>query len=252
VINFVPMSAQETPKLTSAIIAHPAVRAINFTGSDRVGRIIAGEAAKYLKPVILELGGKAPVVVLDDADVDDCARGLLFGGMINSGQVCMSSERVIVQKGIKDALLAALKKHVQGVRAGSPTEAGISSLFTEASAENFVKLVSEAKEKGAEVVVGDLKREGALVNPHIMLGVKRGMQLWEKESFGPVLSIAVADSIDEAVELANDTEYSLTSGLWTTNVHRAFEVAPRIRAGSVNINGATINAEPFIGLAGLG
>jgi acyl-CoA reductase-like NAD-dependent aldehyde dehydrogenase len=105
--------------------------------------------------------------------------------MVNSGQVCMSTERVIVQKGAADALLAALKQNVALISAGDPKTSALSSLFTETSAESFISLVTEAKEAGAEVIAGDLKREGALVRPHILLGVKRGMRVWEKESFGP-------------------------------------------------------------------
>ncbi|KAI0026983.1 aldehyde dehydrogenase [Vararia minispora EC-137] len=252
VINFIPMSQQDTPKLTTDIIAHPLVRTITFTGSDRVGRIIASEAGKYLKPCIFELGGKAPSIVLDDADIEQCARGLLYGGIINSGQVCMSTERVIVQEGVAQALLAAIKTHVASITTGDPKQSAISSLFTEASAKNFIGLLQEAKDAGAEVIVGDLERDGALVRPHILVGVKKGMRLWKQESFGPVLSVAVADSVEHAIELANDTEYSLTSSLWTRDIYRAMDVAARMRAGSVNINGTTINSEPLVGLAGLG
>ncbi|KZV64148.1 aldehyde dehydrogenase [Peniophora sp. CONT] len=251
VINFVPMSPEDTPTLTQEILAHPAVRNVSFTGSDRVGRVIATECAKHLKPCVLELGGKSPAVVLADANFDDCARGLLAGALMNSGQVCMSTERIIVERSAVEPLVAALKKHIASITAGDPATSAISSLFTETSAEGILGLLRDAKDAGAEIVAGDIQRDGALIKPHIVLGVKRGMRLWEQESFGPILSITVADSVDHAVELANDSEYSLTSGLWTNSL-QALDIAARIHAGSVNINGMTINNEWGNGIAGLG
>lgn len=174
-----------------------------FTGSDRVGRVIATECAKHLKPCVLELGGKSPAVVrillckdelvlilpyaqvLADANFDDCARGLLAGALMNSGQVCMSTERIIVERSAVEPLVAALKKHIASITAGDPATSAISSLFTEASAEGILGLLRDAKDAGAEIVAGDIQRDGALMKPHIVLGVKRGMRLWEQESFGP-------------------------------------------------------------------
>ncbi|KAI0312825.1 aldehyde dehydrogenase [Amylostereum chailletii] len=252
VVNFLPMSAQDTPTLTPIIIGHPYVRTITFTGSDRVGKLIAMEAAKYLKPCVLELGGKAPSVVLADADIAQAARGLVFGGMLNSGQICMSTERVIVERPALEPLLEAIKQATENLATGDPATSQITPLFTETSAGTVVELIREAQEAGAEVIVGDVKKDGALVRPHVVVGAKRGMRLWEKESFGPILSIAVAESVDHAVELANDSEYTLTSALWTKDVHKAMDVARRIRAGSTNINGPTIQSETGLGIAGLG
>ncbi|KAJ7698589.1 Aldehyde/histidinol dehydrogenase [Mycena rosella] len=256
VINYISMSRESSPALTAEIIAHPLVRKINFTGSDRVGRIIATEAAKHLKPTVLELGGKAPAVVLDDASIPDAANAIVFGAMLHSGQICMSTERVIVQRGAAEALIAQIKSLAASLTAGDlktdPKSAKLGPLFTEASAENVVSMIAEAKAAGAEVLLGDLARQGAVVKPHLVKGVKPGMRLWERESFGPVIAFAVVDTPEEAVELANASDYSLTASLWTSDMYLAQRIAPLIRAGYTNINGPTFHGEPLVSAVGLG
>ncbi|KAI0298081.1 aldehyde dehydrogenase [Multifurca ochricompacta] len=253
VLNFVPMSVEDTPQLTSEIIGHPAVKRVTFTGSDRVGKIIAGEAAKHLKPCVLELGGKAPSVVLADADIDQASRAIVVGGLLYSGQICMSTERVIVQRPALEPLVAAIKQHINTLSVGDPQNAHLSSVFTERSADGIISMLKEAKEAGAEVVLGDFEKAGpALLKPHVLLGVKPEMRLWQRESFGPVLALAVVDTIDEAVQLANASDYSLAASLWTKDVYNAINVAMRIRSGSVSINGSTIHVESGHGLTGLG
>jgi len=252
VLNYVSMSRDSAPELTAQIIAHPLVRKINFTGSDRVGRIIATEAAKHLKPTVLELGGKAPAVVLNDASITDAANTIVFGAMLHSGQICMSTERVIVQSGAAEPLIAQMQSLCQSLTAGDPKTSKIGPLFTQGSAENVVGMISEARKAGAEVLLGDVVRDGAVVRPHIVKGVKPGMRLWERESFGPVISVAVVDTPEEAVELANATSYSLSASLWTNDMYLAQRIAPLIRAGYTNVNGPTFHSEPLVSVAGLG
>ncbi|KAH9010960.1 aldehyde dehydrogenase [Lactarius hengduanensis] len=253
VLNFLPMSAGDTPSLTSEIIAHPAVRKIAFTGSDRVGRVLAGEAAKHLKPCVFELGGKAPAVVLADADIEQAARAIVSGALQFSGQICMSTERVIVQRPVLEPLVAAIKRNIDTLTVGDPDHANLSSLFTDRSADNIIAMLKGAKEAGAEVLLGDLEKAGpALLKPHILIGVKTETQLWQRETFGPVLVVAVVDTIDEAVDLANATEYSLAAAVWTNDLYNAMSVSRRLRSGSVSINGSTIHLEGAIGLTGLG
>ncbi|KAI0292402.1 aldehyde dehydrogenase [Russula brevipes] len=244
VVNFVPMSVESTPTLTQEIIAHPAVRKVTFTGSDRVGKIIASEAAKHLKPCVLELGGKAPAVVLADADIEQASRAIVFGGFLYSGQICMGTDRVIVQRPVFEPLISAIKQHLSTFTVGDPEHATLSWHHA---------MLKEAKQAGAEVLLGDMEKAGpALLKPHILLGVKPETRLWQRESFGPVLVVAVVDTIDEAVELANASNYSLTAALWTKDVYNAMNVSRRIHSGSVNINGPTIHVEGAIGLSGLG
>ncbi|KAI5118594.1 hypothetical protein M0805_004169 [Coniferiporia weirii] len=255
VLNYVSMSRETSPKLTAELIGHPLIRHVNFTGSDRVGRIIAGEAAKYLKPCVLELGGKAPAVVLDDADIDTAARAIAHGALLHSGQICMSTERVIVQRKAAETLVPKLQEHFASLKAGDPSADPafkLSALFSEGSAENVMNMLKEARDAGAKLLVGDLNRDGALIQPHLIQDVKPGMRAWDRESFGPVVGIAVVDTIDEAVEMANATDYTLTASVWTKDVNQALDVASRIRSGCTSVNGATFHSEQGLGHAGLG
>ncbi|KAJ7636931.1 Aldehyde/histidinol dehydrogenase [Roridomyces roridus] len=252
VLNYISISRETAGVLTAEVTAHPLVRKINFTGGDRVGRIIATEAAKHLKPVVLELGGNAAAVVLEDASIEDAANAIVYGAMMHSGQICMSTERVIVQRAVADTLVAQIKTLSEKLTVGTEESVNLRPVFTESSAANILAAISEAQAAGAKVVSGDLTRHGALLRPHLVTGVKPGMRLWECESFGPVLAFAVVDTPEEAVELANASEYSLTAALWTSDMSKAQRIAPLIRAGYVNVNGLTVHNEPFIGVAGLG
>ncbi|KAG5651810.1 hypothetical protein H0H81_007333 [Sphagnurus paluster] len=155
----------------------------------------------------------------------------------------MSSNRVIVQASIASALVDAIKA------LSSPLQLG--PLFTTALAQNVIDAVKEAVNMGAELVLGDAQAHGAMVHPQVLLGISPGMLVWDRETFGPVLGIAVVDTVEDAVQLANASEYSLTAGLWTTNMYAAQDVASRIRAGFVNINGSTVHSEPLVGARGL-
>jgi len=144
----------------------------------------------------------------------------------------MATERVIVQRPALEPLVAAIKEHLNTLTVGDPENSHLSSLFTERSADGIIAMLKEAKEAGAEVLLGDLEKAGpSLLKPHMLLGVKPETRLWQRESFGPVLVFAVVDTIDEAVELANASEYSLSAALWTKDVYNAMNVAMRIRSG---------------------
>ncbi|KAF9487155.1 ALDH-like protein [Pleurotus eryngii] len=228
-----------------------------FTGSERVGRILAMEAAKFLKPCVLELGGKAPVVVLSDANIREAARSIVFGAMAHSGQVCMSAERVIVHQDVAEQLVGEVKRLCEGIKAGDPSNSSdpsvkLGALFSEVSALNVVSMMQEAVDGGARLVPGDLKHEGSVVQPHLLADVDVGMRLWKEESFGPVTVFMSVNTIDDAVEMANETTYSLSAALWTTNVHSAMAVAPHIRAGVTSVNGPTFHSEAYVGVVGLG
>ncbi len=144
----------------------------------------------------------------------------------------MATERVIVQRPVLEPLVSAIKQYLSTLTVGDPENSELSSLFTERNADDIIAMVKEAKEAGAEVLLGDMTKAGpALLKPHILLGVKPETRLWQRESFGPVLALAVVNTVDEAVELANTSNYSLAASLWTKDVYNAINVAMRIRSG---------------------
>ncbi|KJA18786.1 hypothetical protein HYPSUDRAFT_144516 [Hypholoma sublateritium FD-334 SS-4] len=258
VLNYLPMSRETAPGLTAEIIANPFVRNVNFTGSDRVGKIIAMEAAKYLKPCILELGGKSPAVVLNDADVSEAAKGLVFGALANSGQacfICMSTERVVVQSGVADGLISEIKTLFEAIKVGDTSvdkSFPVGALFLESSADNIINMIKEAQADGAEVITGDVNRKKSLLVPHLIKNVKPGMRIWDRETFGPVIVFSIVETVDEAVDTANASDYSLAASVWTRDIYVGQGIARRIRAGCTSVNGPTVHSEPADGLLGLG
>ncbi|KLT40383.1 aldehyde dehydrogenase [Cutaneotrichosporon oleaginosum] len=247
-LNVVHVATEDAGALTPALVADPRVRHVNFTGSTRVGAIIASLAGQHLKPTLMELGGKAPVLILPDADIDVAANHIIFGAFMNAGQVCMSSERVLVPESKYDALVAALQKAWEGVR-GPPR-----ALFTRASAARVRSLVQDATEKGAADILASARAEGegAHVHPLILGPVDPGMRLHAEESFGPVcVLVRIPDAsedamIDEMVRIANASEYGLSASVWGRDLVRAEAVARRIEAGAVHINSPTPADAPLV------
>ncbi|TCD61980.1 hypothetical protein EIP91_007644 [Steccherinum ochraceum] len=255
VLNFLSISPSDAPGLIAEMIAHPLIRKISFVGSEKVGRIIASEAGKHLKTCVLELGGKAPAVILDDADIKKAARAVASSAMITSGQNCMATARAIVQQGVAEEFISELQKHFANTRAGdvagSP-RAHLATLINENAAENAIQIVKEAQNSGARVLVGDMQRVNGVLQPHLVIGAKPGMRIWGAECFAPVLAVAVVARVEDAIELANTSDYSLVASLWTDNINRAVEVSHRIRAGYVEVNGPTMHTEPFWSNGGYG
>ncbi|KAF4617005.1 hypothetical protein D9613_008508 [Agrocybe pediades] len=193
--------------------------------------------------------------VLNDANVSEAARCIVSASMTHSGQVCMATSRVIVQSGIADKLIGAIKDIVQPFKAGDVQTAQsvqMGALFSEASADNAISMVKDAQANGAEVILGDLNKNGAVIQPHLVKNVAPGMRLWDREVFGPVLSIATFETVDEAVSLANASDYSLSASVYSADVWAAKKIASRIRSGYTNINGPSIHSESIDGLVGLG
>jgi acyl-CoA reductase-like NAD-dependent aldehyde dehydrogenase len=250
VINVITHSREDAPKVTEALIAHPAVRRINFTGSSHVGRIIAQTAAKYLKPVLLELGGKAPLLVLDDANLDDAVDAAAFGSYMHQGQICMSTERIILDNKIADAFVSKLSTKANSLPYGDPRgKVVLGSLVSEQAADKVEELLKDAVDKGAKVVAGG-KRAGTVWSATLLDHVTPKMRIYREESFGPVKSIIRVEGDDEAVSVANDTEYGLSSAVFSENIQRALAVAKRIQAGICHINGPTVNDEPQMPFGG--
>jgi vanillin dehydrogenase len=256
VLNVITNAPEDAPALIEMLIGHPAVRRVNFTGSTRVGRIIAQVAAKYLKPALLELGGKAPMIVLDDADIDAAVAAAAFGAFMNQGQICMSTERLVVDEKIADAFVTRLAAKAGSLVAADPRKgnAPLGSLIGTDAAARIQALINDAVSKGAKVVAGG-RSEGTLMSATVIDGVNSSMRIYGEESFGPVVSVVRVNGVDEAVRVANDTEYGLSAAVFGRDIARAFEVAKRIDSGICHVNGPTVHDEaqmPFGGVKASG
>jgi len=256
VLNAISNAPEDAAKIVETLIAHPAVRRVNFTGSTRVGRVIAETAGRYLKPALLELGGKAPFIVLDDADIDAAVSAAAFGAYMNQGQICMSTERIIVLDSIADAFVDAFAKKAASLTAGDPREGKtpLGSLVSAEAASRIRALVDDAVSKGARRVAGG-GGDGTMLDAIAVDGVTPAMRLYSEESFGPVVSIIRAGSIDEAVSIANESEFGLSAAVFGRDQARALSVAARIESGICHVNGPTVHDEaqmPFGGVKASG
>ncbi|UDL92390.1 aldehyde dehydrogenase [Mesorhizobium sp. PAMC28654] len=255
VINVVTNDPKDAASIVEALVAHPAVRRINFTGSTKVGRIIAELAGRHLKPALLELGGKAPLLVLDDADIDAAVNAATFGAYMHQGQICMSTERLIVDEKIADEFVAKLAARASKLPAGDPRgHVVLGSLISSQAADKMEELVADAVAKGAKLVAGG-KRSGTVVEATLLDHVTPAMRVYAEESFGPVKPVVRVKGEDEAVRVANDTEYGLSSAVFSRDIRRALAVAARIESGICHINGPTVGDEaqmPFGGVKGSG
>ncbi|MDS7594797.1 aldehyde dehydrogenase [Agrobacterium tumefaciens] len=256
VLNAVSNAPEDAAKIVETLIAHPAVRRVNFTGSTRVGRVIAETAGRYLKPALLELGGKAPFIVLDDADIDAAVAAAAFGAFMNQGQICMSTERIIVLDAVADTFVSAFAKKVETLKAGDPREGKtpLGSLVSAEAAARIRTLVDDAVSKGAKLVAGG-SGSGTMLDALAVDGVTPAMRLYSEESFGPVVSIIRATSVDEAVSIANETEFGLSAAIFGRDQARALQIAGRIESGICHINGPTVHDEaqmPFGGVKASG
>jgi acyl-CoA reductase-like NAD-dependent aldehyde dehydrogenase len=253
VVNFISNAPDDAPQVVERLIAHPAVRRINFTGSTRVGRIIAKLAAEHLKPVLLELGGKNPVVVLDDADLDAAVDAAAFSAFFNQGQICMSADRIIVDRKIADAFIDRLAAKTATLRAAH-ADAPLAGMIDPAAASRVDAMLADARERGATVIqAGGL--EGNVLQPAIVDGVTPAMRVYQEESFGPIVSVLRFDTDEDAIRLANDSEYGLSAAVFSRDIGRAMGVAQRIESGICHINGPTVHDEaqmPFGGVKGSG
>ncbi|WP_066705363.1 aldehyde dehydrogenase [Curvibacter delicatus] len=257
VVNYVTNAPADAAAVVEAMVAHPAVRRVNFTGSTRVGKIIAMTCAKYLKPVVLELGGKAPMVILDDANIDDAVNGAAFGCFANSGQICMSTERIIVDQKIADEFVRKFVAKASALPLGDPRKPEpvvLGSVIGMSTVEHCNALIDDALAKGAKLLCGG-KAENTLMPATLLDHVTPAMRIYAEETFGPVKAIVRVSGEDEAVACANDNEYGLSSAVFGGDIARAFNVARRIDSGICHVNGPTVHDEaqmPFGGVKGSG
>ncbi|RGP74821.1 aldehyde dehydrogenase [Fusarium longipes] len=243
VLNVIFHERSNAASVTKALIEHPQVKKINFTGSTPVGRIIGKIAGENLKPVILELGGKAPAIVWEDADLDLAALQCTLGAFMNSGQVCMATERILVHKNIKDEFEKKLSATIEKIF--SP-DADAPILVASAPVEKNKALIKDAIAKGASLVHGDVDAEETSktrMRPIVVRDVTTEMDIYQTESFGPTVSLIVIETEEEAIKIANDTEYGLSSAVFTSDLQRGLRIAREIESGAVHINNMSIHDE---------
>ena len=223
-----------------ALIEHPDVDKIAFTGSTEVGKLIVKAAAGNLKRVMLELGGKSPVLIYDDAELEKAIPAAAMGIFIHSGQACVAGSRVYVQRGVYEQVVEGIAAFAGRIRLGGPNEGKVHSgpLISERQLHRVMGYIDGGKEDGAEVVIGGhrLERTGYFVHPTVLAQVRQDMRVCQEEIFGPVVAVTPFDDDDEVVAMANDTTYGLAASAWTRDVSHAHRLAKRLDAGTVSIN----------------
>jgi benzaldehyde dehydrogenase (NAD) len=257
VVNYVTNAPADAGAVVEAMVSHPAVRRVNFTGSTRVGRLIALTCAKYLKPAVLELGGKAPLVILDDAEIDDAVNAAAFGCFANSGQICMSTERIIVDETIADEFVRKFAAKAKSLPVGDPRKPEpvvLGSVIGMSTVEHCNALIDDALAKGAKLACGG-KADSTLMPATLLDHVTPKMRIYHEETFGPVKAIVRVRGVEEAIACANDNEYGLSSAVFGRDIARAYNVARKIDSGICHVNAPTVHDEaqmPFGGVKGSG
>ena len=237
-----------------AIVAHRQVDMVSFTGSTRVGRSAVLASASNLKKLSLELGGKNPVVVMPDADLDKAADGIVYGVLFNAGQCCVSGSRLIVAKEVEKQLTDKILAVISRVKVGDPLDPAtrMGPIVNQLQLERILGLIAGGRSDGGEILAGGVQIEntkGLFVEPTVMRGVTPAMKISKEEVFGPVLAITNFSSLADAIEIANDTDYGLSATIWSTNLDNSLSLMRQIRAGRVWIN-TTITGGPEMPVGG--
>ncbi len=235
-----------------SLTSHPLVKVVTFTGSSVVGAHIRNLAAQHDKRVILELGGKSPLVIMDDADLDSAVQGACRSIFVYQGQVCMGASRIYVQRGIyerfRDAFKAAAEQLGMGDLRDESTILG--PIISERQRNRVVEHIDDAREKGASVLTGGTW-DGNRCKPTILEHVDESMTVFAKETFGPVTSLYPFDTLDEALEKSNDSEFGLSAAIYTTNINHAMAYALNVESGMVHVNAPTLHDEPHVPFGGV-
>ena len=234
-------------ELGSAIVTSPQTNVICFTGSTLVGRKIAEACAPLFKPVILELGGKDPMIILADADIHRSVDAAIWGGLSNAGQTCISVERIFAHENIYPEIVEKLSEEIQKKTSGKG-DTPIGAISVEASLEKIKQQIDDAK-NNSEVIEGN-GNSGWFIAPTLVVNPPSEAKIMQEETFGPVMVIIRADDVDQALEMANDTEYGLGAGIWTENASLAKSLALQIDSGQVAINGI-VKTDPRLPSGGI-
>jgi acyl-CoA reductase-like NAD-dependent aldehyde dehydrogenase len=252
VINVVPHAPGAAGEIADEFFDSPDVRVINLIGGVKTARILAERAGRALKRTVLELGGYNPMIVLDDVDVDYAVRTATFGSFFHQGQICLNTRRIIVQRKIYEEFLAKFVSRAKSLPSGDPQDPKtiIGPLVTPAAVKLVDERVTEAIAKGAVVRTGGTYK-GQVYQPTILTNVPADAAVAQEETFGPVVLVEAVDTPEEAVAAANRTRYGLTSSILAGDTYRAFELAPKIQCGIVNVNSPTVNDEIHAPMGGV-
>jgi aldehyde dehydrogenase (NAD+) len=242
------------------LVRHPGVDKIAFTGSTAAGRRIASICGEQLKRVSLELGGKSAAIILDDADLAATVQGLKFASLMNNGQACVAQTRILASRERHDEVVDALSEMVGAMMVGDPQDEAteVGPLVAERQQERVEKYIAVGQEEGAKLAVGGNGRPSGLekgwyVKPTVFSGVDNSMRIAREEIFGPVLAVIPYDDTDDAVRIANDSEYGLAGSVWTGDIDQGLDIARRVRTGTYGVNQYTMDfVAPFGGYKGSG
>jgi benzaldehyde dehydrogenase (NAD) len=253
VVNVVTNAPADAGDVVGALIDHPAVKRINFTGSTAVGKIIAKRAAEHLKPVLLELGGKAPLIVLEDADLDEAVKAAAFGAFMNQGQICMSTERIIVVEAVADAFAEKFTTKAKTMATGDPREGKtpLGAVVDRKTVDHVNALIDDAIANGATLLSGG-KADSVLMPATVVDGVTDAMNIYRDESFGPIVAMIRARDEADAIRIANDSQYGLSASVFTRDTARGLGVARQIQSGICHVNGPTVHDEAQMPFGGVG
>ncbi len=251
VLNVVTCSRDHVGPVGDALLEHPAVKRLSFTGSTKVGRRLGAKAAERLIRPVLELGGKDPVIVLAGADLDQAVNAVAFGCFFHQGQICMSTERVIVEEGIVETFTQKLVQKAKSLRVGDPADPAtqIGPIIHQGQLDEIHAQVQEAVADGAILLCGG-EPEGLFYPPTVLGGVTPSMRVFRDETFGPVAPIIAARDAAHAVELANDSDYGLAAGVFAKNEQAGLAVAGRLESGMVHVNDSSVYDEPHCPFGG--
>jgi len=253
VFNVVTCSRDHVGEVGDELISNPAVRGISFTGSTAVGSRVAAKAGGLLKRFCVELGGKDALIILDDADMELAVNAATFGSFMHQGQICMSVERIIVHSKVAKEFIDKFVANTRKLKVGNPREMAncIGPVINQTQLGKIRAQVDEAVAQGAKILCGG-KNNGLFFEPTVLTGVTRNMKVFREETFGPVAPVLTANSVDEAVEIANDSDYGLSAGIITRNEEQGLSIARRLRTGMAHINDSSVNDEPHVPFGGIG
>lgn len=251
VFNVVTCSRENVVEMGDELVENPLVKGVSFTGSTPVGRHIAAKAGAHLKKACVELGGKDSLIVLDDADMERATQAANFGSFMHQGQICMSVERVLVQETIYADFLKQFVARAAKLKVGDTADKAnvIGPLINDRQVIRVKGQIDDALSKGAKVALGG-GVSGRFVEPTILTNVSPDMEVWQNETFGPVVTVVPFASDEEAIALNNDTEFGLSAGVITANEERALSIARRLETGMCHVNCSSVNDEPHVPFGG--